>query len=534
MIDAKDQVFYQRIKVPAPAHCPPCRQQRRLAWRNERCFYYRQCDLCDKKILSLYHADSPWPVYCNECWWSDRWDAAAFGKTYDSNKSFLEQYIALREKVPRLAIYLKNAENSEYCNHSEKLRNCYLCVDVADSEDVYYSKYILVCKNIVDSYYLGKGQLLYESFYSAGAYNSNDIFLSDETADSAFLYDCVSCKNCFMCWNLRHKQYCIENIQYAKDKYEKFIAKTDLGSYKRYTDQKNKYLNLLLNKAVKKFCNILHCENCSGDCLYRCKNVHDSYNVVRSEDCRYCYDSVGLKDCYDVYEPAFNCELQYDSHACQRGHRIKFSHVSYDMHDALYCDSCHDSSDLFGCIGLRHKQYCILNKQYSQAEYRQLAGQIIQQMTDSSDYGEFFPVDLSPYCYNETVAQEYFPLTKDQAVANGYRWRDQNEKKYQPATIKLSDHINETPDTIVSEILACENCGKNYRIILQELKFYRQQNLPIPRYCPMCRHANRMKLLNPQKLFDSNCSKCGTAIKTPYPKNSPNIVYCEKCYLEML
>lgn len=34
----------------------------------------------------------------------------------------------------------------------------------------------------------------------------------------------------------------------------------------------------------------------------------------------------------------------------------------------------------------------------------------------TGEWGEFFPHELSPFCYNETVAQDYFPI--DQTVTN--------------------------------------------------------------------------------------------------------------------
>jgi predicted metalloendopeptidase len=45
-------------------------------------------------------------------------------------------------------------------------------------------------------------------------------------------------------------------------------------------------------------------------------------------------------------------------------------------------------------------------------------------------YGEFFPSELSPFCYNETIAQEYFPLTKEQAIKQGYKWKEREERNY--------------------------------------------------------------------------------------------------------
>ena len=46
VIEQEDFNFYDRIKVPPPTFCPECRFQRRMAWRNDRTLYKRNCDLC--------------------------------------------------------------------------------------------------------------------------------------------------------------------------------------------------------------------------------------------------------------------------------------------------------------------------------------------------------------------------------------------------------------------------------------------------------------------------------------------------------
>ncbi len=70
------------------------------------------------------------------------------------------------------------------------------------------------------------------------------------------------------------------------------------------------------------------------------------------------------------------------------------------------------SSNCFLCVNLENKKYCILNKQYSKEEYEVLVPQIIEHMQKTGEWGEFFPVCLSPFGYNETVAQEHFKLDR--------------------------------------------------------------------------------------------------------------------------
>ncbi|USN57480.1 MAG: hypothetical protein H6766_03435 [Candidatus Peribacteria bacterium] len=77
----------------------------------------------------------------------------------------------------------------------------------------------------------------------------------------------------------------------------------------------------------------------------------------------------------------------------------------------MYSFNCDSSSHLFGCIGLRNKSYCIFNKQYTKEEYNALVPKIIEHMKQTGEWGEFFHPSLSPFGYNETVANEYYPVT---------------------------------------------------------------------------------------------------------------------------
>jgi hypothetical protein len=96
--------------------------------------------------------------------------------------------------------------------------------------------------------------------------------------------------------------------------------------------------------------------------------------------------------------------------------------------------------NIFGCVGLKKRQYCIFNKQYIKEEYFKLRSEIIKHMNNNPyidkkgnvyRYGEFFPIEKSPTPYNETTAQEFFPLTKDQATKMGYKWKEKEDRNYQ-------------------------------------------------------------------------------------------------------
>jgi hypothetical protein len=166
------------------------------------------------------------------------------------------------------------------------------------------------------------------------------------------------------------------------------------------------------------------------------------------------------------------------------------------------------------------------------------------------EYGEFFPKELSPFAYNETIAQEYFPLTKAEALNQGYRWKEGEVRNYKidVENQSIPDNIKDVEENIVNKVIACEHDGKckdqcteAFKIISEEFKFYKRMNLPLPRLCPNCRHYQRLKQRNPLKLWHRKCmcdkqdhfhgtEKCEVNFETPYTPDRLEVVYCEKCY----
>ena len=96
--------------------------------------------------------------------------------------------------------------------------------------------------------------------------------------------------------------------------------------------------------------------------------------------------------------------------------------------------------------------------------------------------------------------------------------------------MRRSEYEIPFPNTDAKDVIICEVSGKPFRLIKPELEFYRKHNIPLPRRHPDVRHAERMKLRNPRKLWDRKCAKCGIDIKTTYAPEKPETVYCEECY----
>ena len=87
-IDQSENNFYQKMGVLIPSMCSECRFKLRAVWRNETSLYTgRKCDMCDKNIVTIYNPNSPYKVYCLDCYKGDKWDPKSFGIAY--NKIFL-------------------------------------------------------------------------------------------------------------------------------------------------------------------------------------------------------------------------------------------------------------------------------------------------------------------------------------------------------------------------------------------------------------------------------------------------------------
>ncbi len=559
VIESDDFGFYEKIKMPLPTFCSACRFQRRLLVRNNWVFYRRTCALCNKSILSVYSGQKPYIVYCHDCWLSDKWDPMDYGSKYDFSKPFFEQFHQLQIKVPKANLYQTNFISSEYCNYGLDFKECYLLSGGHNNERVSFGNQIFDSRDSLDIGFSEKIEFSYELFECR---RNNKLFFSqysDDCVESYYLVDCKNCISCFGCVGLRNKQYYVFNQPYSKEEYKKFIDSNNLGSFKA----KNEFIKKLRELSLKvphRYARVYKSINSDGDDLSECRNTHMSFTARETEDCKYLFFiRNNAKDCYDNSFQGFNSERLYEMAHGFGATNNAFGIRNFFNQESYYNEECHDCLNIFGCEGLRKKQYCILNKQYSKEEYHELIPKIIEQMNTMPyedkkgriyKYGEFFPADLSAFAYNETIAQEYFPLSKKQAEEQGYDWKDLEDRNYKIdlKTSEIPDNIKDVQDDILNKVIGCEHAGKcgeqcteAFKIVSEELKFYRRMNLPLPRLCPNCRHYQRLKLRNPMKLWDRICmcekekhfhgaTKCEVGFKTTYAPDSPEIVYCEKCY----
>lgn len=573
VIEPEDFNFYNRISVPPPTWCPDCRLRRRLAFRNERALYRRKSAATGKDVVSIFRPDSPIKVYEHEYFYSDNWDPMEYSAEYDFSRPFFEQFRELMLRTPMTALFDSKSTGSSYCNVTVEHKNSYLSSAGWNNEDCMYLNRTAFNKNSLDLYVCGRNEFCYENVYCEDSYRLFYSHTSESCNDSYFLYDCRGCSNCFGCTGLRNKQYHIFNVPYAKEEYAAKIKEFDLGDRNVVQDIKKRVAGLRL-QTIHRYAQIYQATNTIGDHVHNTRNAYYCFDFLDgAENVKYSHWSSGeFKDSYDTGPgTGGNSELLYESVSIGvQNARCMFDFIVWYSQDVQYSMNCQSSNNLFGCASLRGKSYCILNRQYSKEEYETLVPKIIKHMSDMPyidakgriyKYGEFFPPELSPFPYNDTVAHDYMPITKEEAEKQGYRWGVSSERNYgiTKRAAELPVSITGVNDAITSEVIGCahegkcqDECATAFKITPDELQFYRQMNIPLPQLCFNCRHWERLRQRNPMKLWPRSCQcagiasensiyrnntahfhggdKCPNEFQTSYAPGRPEIVYCEQCY----
>jgi hypothetical protein len=567
-IEPEDFGFYEKIKVPPPTFCPECRFQRRLSFCNERHLYKNICGLCARAMISMYPPGTVFPVYCMECYRSDHWNPLAYAAEYDFKKPFFTQFKNLKSRAPRAALVRQgDLTGSEYCNRASYNKNCYLLIRANYNENCQYSYNMWDSRDSADCFNVHKSELTYQSIDSIECYAVQYCQECRLCRNSYFLFDCRNCNNCAGCVGLRNKQYHILNQPYSKEEYESKVKELRLDTPTGLSAFAELF-NALAGRAIHEATIKTNCVNSTGNWLNDCKDVKNSYQCRNTENGKNLLSIIEAKDCMDYTYWGRASELIYETSNCGYGcSRIRFVNESWDTcHDLTYCDNCYASSNLFGCVGLKNKEHCILNKQYTKEEYDNLLPKIVTQMSDMPyedakgriyKFGEYFPTELSASPYNITAAQENFPLSEEEIKRQGFSWESFKEKEYQTTKSwrELPDNIKSVDDGFLKEIILCKtwdeshgersvveryDCTKAFRLIPAEINFYRRMNIPLPQLCPNCRHYERLMKRTPLKLWHRACmcdksnhthqGKCPVEFETSYSPERKEIVYCEQCY----
>ena len=527
--------FCRSNSLPLPSQHPVERLRQMLVFRNRSNLYQASCAFTGERMLSCIPPETGLVVYDVEVWESDRWDGTSYGRAYDFSRPFFQQFHELMRAVPlpNLAVLKSTCENSEYTNGITSAKNCYLVFAASFIEDCMFSKFINRCRSLFDCVLAFDCELCYGCQNISNCYNLRYSENCFTCSDSAFLKDCRSCSHCFQCVNLANKRYCYQNRQLTQIEYERLMAEHDLGSATIVQRSALQFEDHKKNFPVRYLVGRQH-ELSTGNYLTNTKNCQNSFFINNGEDLEWSVWVDGAKSSFFFSMYGNGSELIYNSQSCgDRAYNLKFCLDCWPgPQDLEYCMfTGYGATHCFGCVGIKKKSYCILNKQYSREEYLALLPRIKEHLRSTGEYGLFFPQSFSPFSYNRSEVTEFFPLPRHQALQLGYAWNDEPALPLE-SSFQLPEHILEITEEVLTQTLRCEATGKAYRIIPQELEFYRKQRIPLPRVSPFERlrtDALFMEIALPNL---ARCSECSSELTSSYSSAAhpqPGIL-CEHCF----
>lgn len=514
-IAAVDEQFYHSFDVPSPQLCPDCRLRCRMAFRNERALYNSTCGKCQRPIVTIYAPEKGFIVYCPACWWGDGWDPTAYGRPIDFNKPIAEQLRDLYQAVPHVALYTTNCVNSEYNNYGLNLNNCYLLFGASNDENCLYGKFVISSIDTVDALSVFSNELCYESIASERCYNCQYVTNSRDCRDCLMIEDCQSCTDCIGCFGLHAKRFYVFNQSVTEGEYNKIRAEYFPLTPEKLAQLQNQF-DALRQQQPHRAAHIYASEDCSGDLILNSVNCHYCFDIKECEHCKFVSNTPKAKDTYDaIFSSPYGLEHCYETCSTTGVRDGLATFLVWNCYNIAYSLECHNSHDLLACVGMQKQQFSILNRSYSESEYTTMRAKIIAHMKQTGEWGSYLPTVVSPFGYNETIAQEYFPLTKSQAATLGFSWYTASEK---------------TTPANAAQAQTCTQCRKSFRFVPQELTFYAKAKVAPPTHCPDCRRTRRLLERGPYHLWERECSQCQNSITTNYDPARVPVVYCERCY----
>lgn len=521
----------EKIGLDISTVCSDCLLKQHLSFWLFGKFRKGKSDFSGENFITVLPENNRYPIYSAKEWFSDKWEGFDYGFDYNPNELFFSQFKKLQEKIPHPHQNGANNTNCEYCDDVWNSKDCYLSRSMEYCEDLLYSYRNLKIKNSIDTVICFSSEKLFSSLNCINCYKLFYSRNSKDCIDSFFLFDCRNCQDCFMCWNLRGKNYCIENVQYTKEEYKEKLKDFNLGSYSVVESLKNHFENILKNEAIHKLNFNIKAYNSTGNNLLNVNNCYNCNTISESEDTANAIRGMKHKSTLNA-NGSWYIELSGNCIGCLNSYDIKYSSWAQSRYSE-YLDLCIECEYCFGCVGIKKKKYCILNKQYTKEEYEILKNKIIFDMKNNNEYGKFLPYSMSAGPFNFSTSYLYFPETKKEDILKlGGYWQDIDESHIDGMpTSELPDSINEVDENICSKALICPETGWRFNISENELAFYKQNNIPLPRKHFDIRIKDLVKYSTVLKTTPYKCFYCGKEIEAYYPKEwGYKNIACESCY----
>ncbi|MFA6131631.1 MAG: hypothetical protein WC702_00990 [Patescibacteria group bacterium] len=534
--------LYKKFMVP-PHNVSPNTVWKQMAYYD--CayqFWWNKHFETGQPVLSFHHPASGIRVLPDVEWHTK--DFSNIFETLEIPDPFFKQLRKLELRVPLLATFNRVEPKNSIALMSMGDQDSYFTF-ACRSERSFFSggafgiadsSLIWLAFNITDSHHITHSQRLHNCRY---------VHESLDCLNSNFLFECRNCNNCFGATNRRNAEYLFFNKQLTKEGYEARLAEIDLGKRSVVEKWQKKFNELLLNEGIWPENFNVSTEQSSGDYLsnaVRCTECFSSGdNPVDNWRSAWIYGNNqgnaygwGLVDNSEVYM----CVSSPNSN------KSKFCYRSFRLDNCEYCLMSSDCRDCFGCIGLKNKRFCILNKQYEEEEYWKTLDELKCAMLERGEYGHYLPPELSSTYVPEGGATIYCGATDEELKKIGGLFFDPNAEgatgterlKNEPRSLKdIPDSIDDLGDDWIGVPIYDEQAKRTFSFLKPELDYYRAK-----RIAPPAEHfIHRLNTLAASgqicSLEKQQCYECQKEVLVSKCPQYPNRkIYCQSCYLKYL
>lgn len=530
-ISEQEKNAYNHVGLPLPDIHPLERHRYHFTYANPITLYWAKEGRTGKRILSGFDPAEHAVIYDGSFWMSGEFDARDYGREFDFNMPFFDQWQELFQAVPKPALTMLRTEDCDYSNYLLDCKRCYLTFNTIGAEGLMYSVRGPFSKESIELFNSTGCELCFRCINSLKCYNVKFAEFAVSCVDSTFLWDCEDCNHCYQCANLKHKSYCIQNQQYTKEEYEQKMKDIDLSSHQMWAAEEAKFQIFLKNRPIRAE-RLVNCQDSDGVLLTNCRNCHNCFTMVEGDNNYNSYgrqltdscDANGWNGCSHILhtDGAISSRGVYFSWGTENSHSIGYSYVAVNCHDC------------FGCYGIKNGDYCILNKRYTKEEYEKLLPRVIAHMKETGEWGQWFPHSKSPYYYDETDAALVFPPpTEEESRRMGLRMRPQEKAESasgSPAS-EIPDRVAEFSQADVEKTFLCEKTGRAYRVTKQELTMHQRFEVPLPRRSWQARIAEYYAAAYPfpHEVTCENCNKKMYSFIDPQKTTRP--LWCDACYI---
>lgn len=544
--DEREMDWCRKFNAPRLDYSPRTQMQRLLSFRTAYEIFWNTHALSGEPILSYLHPDVPIPVVTdNEGHNLDMDVHPEYQASYDLSLPLLPQLTDLVKTVPMGARReTKNVINTIGVGMWD-VEDCYMVFSTVGVKRCMYTYYCLEgSEDTMQSVFVQSCQNCFGSTRAERCYSCFVALESRDCLNCRFVFDCRNCEDCFGATNLRNAKYVFFNEQLSKDEYEKRVAEIGLSCRSVFDAMYKRFVELVESSPFPETFNI-NSPDCHGEYLFDCVRTSDSHYMIRCTDCHYNYGSKDSENCIYVASsyPATNCWMSAQMWHCNN---MKYSMNCGQTQNTEYCFNCFDCEDCFSCVGLRQKRFYIFNKKYTEEEYGRRVDEIKCAMLERGEYGEFFPLEVSPNGTQFSMASVLYDMNEDEMKRIGAPIYDpdrgavlapKNGQEMPPL------NIADVPDCI-ADVEASAWVGKpfvdmgvnrRWAVVPQELTYLKSHKLPFPREHYSSRLRRQIQMLNLIDTEDATCTACQKSLKVHKNKTFKNRkTYCQPCYLAYL